>query len=260
MDDLRRTARKRRDGIDRRDLGHALRLLFSPGVRRVSTAFGESIDASTPVRTVRENGLTALVSDALQPQYNPSRANVGAHERIVREAYEGGGVLPMRFGTVARDDAAVERFLHERHEEPEKSIEKLQGRAELALKVLWDRDAMLGEIVAEDERIRALREENLAQPEAEMHDQRVELGRLVNEAMDRKRNAEADRILERASLAGGVRIIQRGAAAPGGARRAEHAPRNRRDQRGSEFATKEAAVLEKLRAFRSGNEAGGAMA
>src|SRR5262245_55730442 len=123
-----------------------------------SPTFGVPIDPSTTTRIVRENGLAALVSDALRAHYDPSRLNIGAHERIVREAHALGDVLPMRFGTVARDDRAVESFLRDKHEDLERSLQQLNGRAELALKVLWDRDSILKEILVEDEAIRALRE------------------------------------------------------------------------------------------------------
>jgi hypothetical protein len=163
-----------------------------------STALGSAIDGSTSLRTVRENGLTALVSDAMRPEYEPSRANIGVHERVVREAFERGDVLPMRFGTVARDDGSVEGFLREKHEDLAKSLEELHGRAELALKVSWvDRDAILREILEEDEVLRSLRDEIFARPEAETHDERVELGRRTLDIVEQKRKAEGDRILER---------------------------------------------------------------
>jgi hypothetical protein len=161
-----------------------------------STALGPAIDGSAGVRAVRENGLTALVSDAMRSEYDPSRANIGAHERVVRETFERGDVLPMRFGTVAQDDGSVESFLREKHEDLAKCLERLHGRAELALKVSWvKRDAILREILDEDETIRQLRDESMAGSEAETHEQRVELGRRVAEAMEQKRKEAADRII-----------------------------------------------------------------
>ena len=209
-----------------------------------STAFGASIDASTPVRTVRENGLTAVVSDALQAQYDPSRANVGAHERIVREAYEGGDVLPMRFGTVARDDAAVQRFLVECIDilaiEVSALGEEEGGR--LTFKYLgplppysfvksWFRrrakhagllaNVLLAPFTGPYYGLRFVMNALRQQVESESSSEEQ---RLQEELVALNMRLEIGEISE------------------------------------SEFATKEAAVLEKLRAFRSGNEAGGAMA
>jgi hypothetical protein len=161
------------------------------------TSSGEGIDRGTPVRTIRENGLAAVVSDAQQGQYDASRANIGAHERVVRETYERGEVLPMRFGMIARDDRAVHRFLRDVHDDLVKSLEALRNRSELSLKVLWERERMLGEILLEDAEIRAQREAIGGQPAEQTHNQRVELGRLVGEAMERKRQSEADGIVER---------------------------------------------------------------
>jgi hypothetical protein len=157
--------------------------------------FGASIDASRPVRTLREDGFTAVISDALHEKYDPSRANIGAHERVVHSAFERSDILPMRFGTVARDERTIQRFLHDRHDELEKAMAHLRGRAELGLKVLWDRDAIFREILGEDESIRSLRELVLAHPNEQMHDERVALGHKATDAMEQKRKAEADRIV-----------------------------------------------------------------
>jgi hypothetical protein len=157
---------------------------------------GPSIDQPKPLRTVRSNGLVALVSDAMRAEYDASRANVGVHERVIRDLFEKGDVLPMRFGSVARDDAMVKRFLTDKQTDLEKSFEQLHGRGELAVKALWDQNRMLRELVSANEQIRTLRDALAGQPEAETRDQRIELGRLVGEAMDQMRQAVADRILQ----------------------------------------------------------------
>jgi hypothetical protein len=163
-----------------------------------SAAFGPAVDGLASVRAVRQNGLTALVSDALRTEYDPSRANIGAHEHVVREAFQRGDVLPMRFGTVAQDDGSVESFLSEKHQDLAKALQQLHGRAELALKVSWlDRDAIFREILAEDDDIRQLRAAIVGRSEAEANDQRVELGRQVAGVMEQKRKATAERIVER---------------------------------------------------------------
>jgi hypothetical protein len=161
------------------------------------STFGESIDPEKPVRIVRENGFSAVVSDAMRSQYDASRANIGAHERIVRQAFDRGDVLPMRFGSVARDDQTVQSFLRDKHDVLEKSLAELHGRAELALKVLWDRDAVLREILTQNDEIRALRDAIRTRPEDETYDERVELGRLTSEALEQRRNDEVERILAR---------------------------------------------------------------
>jgi len=149
------------------------------------------------VRVLREGDLALVVSEAPLKDYPPSRANVSAHERVVDEALQRGDVLPMRFGTVASDERELQRFLKEKHDDLSRALERIRGKAEAGLKVLWDRDALLAEIIAEDDTIRGLRESVMGRSEAEAYEQRLELGRLTSEAIERKRDAEAERILAR---------------------------------------------------------------
>jgi hypothetical protein len=160
-------------------------------------ALGSSIDKAPPLRTLRADGLVAVVSDALRDEYDPSRANIGAHERVVQGAFDRGDLLPMRFGTVARGDDAIQQFLHDKHGELEQSLARLHGRVELALKVLSNRDEVLRRILTENDDIRSLRDALAGQPPEQTRDQRVELGRMTTEAMERRRKEDADRILER---------------------------------------------------------------
>ncbi len=162
---------------------------------RASPIAGPSGEAAR-VRLVREGDLTAVVSDAPLIDYDPTRANVAAHEGVVGEALQRSAVLPMRFGTVAGNDDEVRRLLREKHDDLAQSLARVEGRAELGLKVLWDNDRIMSELLSEDGEIRELREAVRSRPEAQTYDQRVELGRLTVEALEKKRQEEADRILD----------------------------------------------------------------
>jgi hypothetical protein len=149
------------------------------------------------VRLVREGDLAAVVSDAALKDYDPSRANVAAHEKVIEEVMQRSEVLPVRLGTVAGDDPEVRRFLKRQHDSLERSLALVRGRAELGLKVFWDGDRMFAEVLAEDATIRALRDQLIGLPELQTRDQRIELGRMTAEALERKRQAEADGIFAR---------------------------------------------------------------
>jgi len=158
---------------------------------------GGQIAASGGVRIVREGDLAAVVSEAPIAEYDPSRANVAAHERVVEEALEKCDILPMRFGTIAGNERDVGRFLREKHDDLARSLARVRGRVELGLKVLFDRDRMFAEIIDENPDIRAFRNALAAAPEAMSHDQRIEMGRMTFDMMEQKRQSEADRIVER---------------------------------------------------------------
>jgi hypothetical protein len=73
----------------------------------------------------------------------------------------------------------------------------LKGKVELGLKVLGRKmEPVFAEIVAQHEGIRSLREWVAARPEAHTRQHRIELGRMVAEALEAKRRREAEEILE----------------------------------------------------------------
>ena len=149
----------------------------------------------TPVRTVGFEDLVAVVSDATESRYDVSRENATAHEQAVQEVMERGEVLPLSFGTVARNDQdVVERLLKPKFDELHQQLERVRGRVELNLKVLWRQERLFAEILAENEEMRDMLEVITAGEAS--YDDRIELGQLTDEAISSKREQEAQSLLD----------------------------------------------------------------
>lgn len=148
------------------------------------------------VRTVEYDDLAAVVSDAPVNGYDISRDNLMAHQRVVEASMRDAEVLPVAFGTVARNDQDVrEKLLRREHDELKEYLAYVEGRAELTLKVLWNRDRLFEEIVAERDDIRALRDAVARRPPDSAYYERIQLGELTNAAIGEKRDLEAEAIL-----------------------------------------------------------------
>jgi len=129
--------------------------------------------------------------------YNISRDNLMAHQRVVDESMRRADVLPVAFGTVARDDRDVrEKLLRREHDELQEYLAYVQGRAELGLKVLWNRDHLFADIVRERGDIRALRDRVANRPPDSAYFERIQLGELTNAAISDKRDRDAEAIVE----------------------------------------------------------------
>ena len=149
------------------------------------------------VRTVEYGGLAAVVSDAPKTGYDITRDNLMAHQRVVEESMRHSDVLPVAFGTVARDDQDVrEKLLRREHDELQEYLAYVQGRVELGLKALWNRDRLFAEIVAERGDIRSLRDLLADRPPDSAYFERIQLGELTNAAIVEKRDYDAEAILE----------------------------------------------------------------
>jgi hypothetical protein len=149
------------------------------------------------VRTIEYGDLAAVVSDARATVYDITRDNLMAHQRVVEESMRHADVLPVAFGTVARDDRDVrEKLLRREHDALRDHLAYVHDRVELALKALWNRDRLFSEIVAERDDIRSLRDLIAQQPPDAAYFERIQLGELTNAAIDDKRERDAEAILD----------------------------------------------------------------
>ena len=171
---------------------------FGPGHQALESGGVGGPDVE--VRTVEYGDLVAVVSDAAPGAYDITRDNLMAHQRVVEESMRHSDVLPVAFGTVARNDRDVrEKLLRREHDELQDRLAYVQGRVELGLKVLWNRDHLFAEIVAERDDIRALRDRLAGRPPDSAYYERIQLGELTNAAIVDKRDLDAEAVLERLS-------------------------------------------------------------
>lgn len=142
------------------------------------------------VRTVEHAGLAALVS-TLQADALAAARELRAHWRVLEEASKGATVLPVRFGTVMEDDAAVrERLLEPNAERLIELLHGLAGRVQLNVKGDYDEQRLLREVVQASPPIAALRERIGELPDAAGYYERIRLGELVAAEIARRREQD----------------------------------------------------------------------
>jgi len=160
----------------------------------IAVGSGDSV-----VHTIPHNSLAAVVSDSPVTQYESTRQNMVAHEKVLETAMKEFTLLPVRFGTVANSTSPVQdiqKLLSSRFDEFDKLLGEMEGKMELGLKAFWrDEKTIFEEIVAENADIRRLRNSLSGKPPKATHFDRANLGEMVKEALDRKRDKEAAKIL-----------------------------------------------------------------
>ena len=150
------------------------------------------------VYTINYKDMAAVVSDSPAIEYDSSRRNMMAHTAVLEEVMKEFTILPVRFGIVAPDEKAIrEQILERRYDEFDRLLHGMEGRVELGLKTFWYEDVALREIIEENEIIRQLRDGLAGRPAEETYYDRIRLGELVEQAVSRKRAADADSILKR---------------------------------------------------------------
>ena len=150
------------------------------------------------VHTLHFMTLAAVVSESPVIEYDSSRRNMMAHTVVLEEVMREFTVLPVRFGTVApRSKAVEEQVLKRRYGELNGLIEEMEGRVELGLKAIWYEEVIFRDIVEENQAIRRLRDSLTGRTAEETYYDRIRLGEMVEAEMDKKRDEEAERILQR---------------------------------------------------------------
>ncbi len=156
--------------------------------------------AASPIYTISQNGLTAVVSDTEEKTYDSTRLNMLAHERVQERVMRDRPILPVRFGTIAGAPSATERIkslLEKRRSEFEHLLADIEGKVELGLKALWkDENSLFREILAESPVVAGLRASLLGKSPEATHFERIRLGQIVKNTLELKRKAAAALALE----------------------------------------------------------------
>lgn len=147
------------------------------------------------VHTVHFVSLAAVVSDSPVVEYEGSRRNMMAHTRILEEVMQEFTILPVRFSTVAPSAETVQKVLQQRSIELHGLLVEMEGRVELGLKTFWYENAIFEEIVEENPPIRQLRDGLMGHSPEETYYERIRLGEMIENAMWKKRDEDAERIL-----------------------------------------------------------------
>jgi hypothetical protein len=145
-------------------------------------------EGSNRVYTVHHEGLAAVVSDTPIRIYDPTRENVLAHEFVNETVMREFTVIPMSFGTLFRTDEDIVELLKSTYQAFDDVLEKMKDKIEFGLKVLWDREKVIKLIEEENDEIRRLKDEIGRNAQSSTYFARMQLGRLVEAALEEAGN------------------------------------------------------------------------
>lgn len=142
-----------------------------------------------PVHAYQVDKFTFLCSEAKQDRYLASRRNLLSHERVLEEAMQAGyrTVLPLQFGLTVENWQQVQALLIEPYREQLTTLfEKLKGYREVSVKVLWEMEQELQQVLAENEQLRQKRDRLEGQPLG--MDQVIGIGQALEQALQRRQD------------------------------------------------------------------------
>jgi hypothetical protein len=148
------------------------------------------------VYSVHFKEFAAIVSDCPLIIFDPTRENALAHEHVNEVVMKDFTVLPMSFGTVFRTEDDIRAFLRGTYDALIEVLQKMEGKIEFGLKVNWDKDSVIRELERENEEIQRLKNEIAQVQGSSTYFSRMQLGRVVESALQAKADAYVAEIYE----------------------------------------------------------------
>jgi hypothetical protein len=166
---------------------------------KADTVVPDGLDGLGPsgqVSTIAYGGVAAIVSDVPLDRPLGVRTDLIAHEAVVDAVAAHAAVVPMRFPAVVEENAVVDELLAPNENYFLALLEELDGCVQFTLTGRYEQDAVLREVIAGNDEIRALREKVRELPEDASYYDQVRLGELIVAALEGRREIEGARVVE----------------------------------------------------------------
>src|SRR5512141_1106567 len=148
------------------------------------------------VYTVHYKEFAAVVSNCPLIVFDPTRENALAHEHVNEVVMKDFTVLPMSFGTVFRTENDIREFLKGTYEALVEVLDKMEGKIEFGLKVNWDKETVLREVESQNDEVRRIKDEIQSNQSTSTFFARMQLGRVVESALQSKADSYVGEIYE----------------------------------------------------------------
>jgi hypothetical protein len=97
----------------------------------------DSVGCPPGTGSIPAHGLAAVVSAGEEIGAPPSVASLLAYEKVVEAIHARQAVIPLRYGCVMEDEAAVVRLLEDHRQEYGALLARLRGMTEMGIRILW---------------------------------------------------------------------------------------------------------------------------
>jgi hypothetical protein len=143
------------------------------------------------VTCIRYRRIAAAISVVSADRPLGTPADLRAHASVLDALARSAAVLPMRFGGVLGDEnAVVTELLEPHHAAFADRLDRLDGHAQFTIKGRYVDEVALREVLAEEPRVRRLRNLLRGRDAGSGRGPRIQLGELVARALELKRMAD----------------------------------------------------------------------
>lgn len=150
---------------------------------------------SPEVSSIEVRDVACVVSPWEEETVPATAEHAQAHERVLLAVCERFTVLPFTFGAVAPDTEMVTRLLRANLHRFKVALHNLKGKAEMQVVASWHTmQQIFEEILKEHPAIARYKQEILKKPAEQTYQDRIQIGKMIAEALSHKKAQEARRI------------------------------------------------------------------
>jgi hypothetical protein len=146
------------------------------------------------VYTITEGRLAAVVSGLSSAKIRPERANLRAHQAVLKRLMAATTPLPMAFGTVAANPEAIHKILIRSRSAFEKQFARVAGKVEMGLRVTWDVPNIFEYFVNTHTELRLARDRLMGSRHEFTQEEKIELGRMFDRLLNEDRENHTARV------------------------------------------------------------------
>jgi len=153
------------------------------------------------VHTLCHHDLACVISSSPITEGLVNRNNLMSHETIIEKVMKDYTVLPIRFGTIATSNDEVRSLLMKKFHEFKNLLRTMDNKVEMGLKAFWqDMGLIFKEIADSDIEVKQLKKKLQKKHKYLSLDERVVLGEKVKNALKKKKEAEAEELIQSLKL------------------------------------------------------------
>ncbi|MEW6731763.1 MAG: GvpL/GvpF family gas vesicle protein [Acidobacteriota bacterium] len=143
--------------------------------------------AGSPVYTISNGEIAAVVSDIADKKIRPERRNLAAHQEVLKHFLQESTPLPVSFGIIANDKQTIQRILTHNQDEFIKQLQHVAGKIEMGLRVRWAVANIFEYFVKLHTELKVVRN-RLVDPSYRVTQQdKIEIGRMFEQILNERR-------------------------------------------------------------------------
>jgi hypothetical protein len=158
--------------------------------------YGEIGIGGARVYTIADEHVAAVVSDFAGGKIRPERRHIAAHQTVLKRLLQEESPLPISFGVIADEVKDIRRILSLNRKSFAKQLQRVQGKVEMGVRVVWDVPNIFEYFVNSHEELRLIRDQFFSGHRTPTQSDKMEIGRLFDSTLQESREKYALKVEE----------------------------------------------------------------